>query len=97
MSGHAMPWNKDLSGQQKEDMKTARDLTKKQLEMTKQQEREMEQRRRKLNAQQIAMLRSRFGASGGGGSNSTMPSASAGNVQPSLDSAGSLFARITGN
>ena len=89
-----MPWNKDPSGQQKEDMKNARDFQKKQLDYQKQQEREMDQRRKKLNAQQIGMLRSRFGASGGGGVGSA---AGGGMMQGMQDTAGSLFSRITGN
>jgi hypothetical protein len=88
-----MPWNKDPSGQQKEDMQNARDFQKKQLEYQKQQEREMDQRRKKLNAQQIGMLRSRFGASGGGGGGG----GTSNTLQGMSDSAGSLFSRITGN
>lgn len=88
MTGHAMPWNKDKSGQQKEDEANARELTKKQTELQKQQETEIAQQRKKLNAQQIGMLRSRFGVSGGGGAS--------GNLQQSTDTASSLFARITG-
>lgn len=94
MTGHAMPWNKEPSGQQKEDMKNARDFQKKQLDYQKQQEREMEQRRKKLNAQQIGMLRSRFGASGGGAGSANI---TGGGMQGMQDSAGSLFSRITGN
>lgn len=92
MTGHAMPWNKDLSGQQKEDLKKARELQKDQSTLLAQQKQEMEQRRKKLNAQQIAMLRSRFGASGGtsGAANDT------GAPQGMSDTASSLFARITG-
>lgn len=95
MSGHAMPWNKDPSGQQKEDAANARDLQRKSLEFQKQQEREMEQRRKKLNAQQIAMLRSRFGVSGGGGASSAAAAGAEG-LQTMSDTASSLFARITG-
>jgi hypothetical protein len=89
-----MPWNKDPSGQQKEDARTARDLQKKQQDLLAQQERETSQRRKKLNAQQVAMLRARFGVSGstsggGGGTGDGSP-------QAMSDSAGSLFARITG-
>ncbi len=92
MTGHAMPWNKDPSGQQKEDMRNARDLQKKQKDLLDQQDREMSQRKKKLNSQQIAMLRSRFGVSGG--ANSLMDGGSA--PQSMSDSAGSLFSRITG-
>jgi len=92
MTGHALPWNKDPSGQQKEDTRNARDLQKKQTELLSQQERELSQRKKKLNAQQIAMLRSRFGVSGGTPSGD---GASSG-VQSMSDTAGSLFSRITG-
>lgn len=90
MTGHAMPWNRDLSGQQKEDLKDARELTAKQKKLADKQERMMEQQRKKLNKQQISMLRSRYGASGGGGSTAS------GAPQSMSDSAGSLFSRITG-
>lgn len=91
MTGHALPWNKDPSGQQKEDARNARTLQKKQNDLLAQQDRELSQQKKKLNAQQIAMLRSRFGASGGGltGTGST-------GIQTPVDTAGSLFSRITG-
>ncbi len=100
MTGHAMPWNKDLSGQQKEDQKNARELQKDQLDLEKQQKREIEQRRKKLNVQQISMLRARFGVSGGGGNvmggaAGAAQGASTG-MQTMQDTASSLFARITG-
>lgn len=99
MTGHAMPWNKDPSGQQKEDAKNARELQKDQLDLERQQKREIEQRRKKLNTQQISMLRARFGVSGGGsvmgGAAGAAQGASTG-LQTMQDSAGSLFARITG-
>ncbi len=93
MTGHAMPWNKEPSGQQKEDARNARQLQKDQQDLLAQQKREMEQRKKKLNAQQIAMLRSRFGvsggSSGGGGTGDT-------GLQSMSDTSSSLFARITG-
>lgn len=93
MTGHAMPWNKEPSGQQKEDARNARQLQKDQQDLLAQQKREMEQRKKKLNAQQIAMLRSRFGVAGstgggGGGGGDGLQSMS--------DTSSSLFARITG-
>lgn len=94
MTGHAMPWNKDPSGQQKEDARNARDLQKKQKDLLDQQDREMSQRKKKLNAQQIAMLRSRFGVAG-----ASSPSGGAGGgdgLQSMSDTSSSLFARITG-
>lgn len=91
MTGHAMPWNNEPSGQMKEDMAEARALTKKQKTLAEQQEREMANRRKKLNRQQISMLRSRFGAAGGGGRSGTSDT-----PQGMSDSTGSLFERITG-
>jgi hypothetical protein len=91
MTGHAMPWNKEPSGQQKADAKAARELVDKQTKLEARQEAEMKTRRKKLQAQQIAMLRSRFGASGGGGTPSTGEA-----PQGMSDTASSLFARITG-
>lgn len=92
-----MPWNKEPSGQQKEDARNARALQAKQNDLLAQQEREADQRRKKLNAQQINMLRSRFGVSGGGGGGNTSMAAGGGSPQGMSDSASSLFSRITGN
>lgn len=94
MTGRAMPWNHKPSGQEKEDAQTARDLAEKNKNLLAQQERELTQNKKKLQARQIAMLRSRFGVSGGGGGMSTP---SGGALQSMSDSAGSLFSRITGN
>lgn len=91
MTGHAMPWNKEPSGQQKEDSKNARQLAKDQSDLMAQQKREMEQRRRKLNTQQVAMLRSRFGVSGG-----SDPGSANNSLQSMSDTSSSLFARLTG-
>lgn len=87
MTGHAMPWNHDPSGQEKEDAQRARDLAKKQQELLNQQEQQMTTQKKKLNTQQIGMLRARFGVSGAATNSSP---------QTPLDSAGSLFSRITG-
>jgi hypothetical protein len=99
MTGHAMPWNKEPSGQQKEDAKNARELQKKQKDLADQQEREINERRKKLTAQQISMLRSRFGVSGGVSSSASATSSGgpSDTLQTPSDTAGSLFARITGN
>jgi hypothetical protein len=97
MTGHAMPWNKEPSGQQKEDAANQRALMKKQKDLADQQEREINERRKKLTAQQISMLRSRFGVSGGVAANSASSAGGGGDtLQGMSDSAGSLFARITG-
>ena len=91
MTGHALPWNKEPSGQQKADAKAQRELVDKQTKLEARQESELKTRRKKLQTQQIAMLRSRFGASGGG-----TASAAAESPQGMSDTASSLFARITG-
>lgn len=89
-----MPWNKDLSGTQKDDLRKARELQKKQSDMLAQQEREMNQQKKKLNARQIAMLRARFGTAGG--SNTAGMLSPGQPPQGMSDTASSLFARITG-
>jgi len=95
MTGRAMPWNNKPSGQQKEDAQAARDLAEKQKILTAQQERELTQNKKKLQARQIAMLRSRFGVAGGGGGGGG--AAAGGGLQSMSDTSSSLFARITGN
>lgn len=92
MTGHAMPWNREPSGQQKEDAKAARELTQKQTELQARQERELKQRRKALQTQQIAMLRSRFSVAGGGAGRGVP-----GDTPQSMsDTSSSLFGRITG-
>ena len=97
MSGHAMPWNKEPSGQEKEDMREARTLQKEQKELLARQKREAEERTKKLNLQQIGMLRSRFGVGGGVSTPSTTAGAAGAlPLQGMSDTAGSLYSRITG-
>ncbi len=86
MTGHAMPWNKDLSGQQKTDLAAERALQQKQNELADKQEAQMNAQKQKLNEQQIAMLRARYGTSSSNG----------GTVNPPTDSPSSLFSMITG-
>lgn len=93
MTGHAMPWNKEPSGQQKKDAKDARELRKKQEDLLKQQEAEISQRKKSLNRQQTAFLRSRFGGSGGSGASDTT---SGGMSSGNTSTAGDLFTAITG-
>ncbi len=92
MSGHAVPWTRKKSGQQKEDETKARELQRKSADLMAQQEREITQRKKKLNAQQVAMLRSRFGVAGAAPSSA----GDSGGLQPMSDTSSSLFARITG-
>jgi TRAP-type C4-dicarboxylate transport system substrate-binding protein len=91
MTGHALPWNREPSGQQKADAKAARELTDKQNKLATRQEAELKQRKKRLNAQQITLLRSRFGAAA-----SSASAAGGEAVQGMSDTASSLFARITG-
>lgn len=86
MTGHAMPWNKDLSGQQKEDLANERALQQKQNELADRQEAQMAAQKQKLNEQQVAMIRARYGTSSSNG----------GTVTPPVDTPGSLFSMITG-
>ena len=90
MSGHAMPWNHDLSGQEKEDLADARKDRAENRALRDRTESERKDKQRKLRKEQLASMRARYSVGGGSSKGNS------GSNDSSLSDASDLFSRISG-